>query len=153
MSKLDSEPFEINFESVSLNEISSGIINRYKNICDEKSITTNFAGEAVVKADKALIERVIDNFFVNTLDNMYDGGTIHILIKGDTFEIFNSGSHIPENILDDIWLPYKKGNMERSNTKGTGLGLSIVRTILELHKFTYGVKNKEDGVTFWFKFK
>nr|WP_312579405.1 HAMP domain-containing sensor histidine kinase [Sedimentibacter sp.] len=153
MSKLDSEPFKINFESVSLNEISNEIINRYKNICDEKSITTNFVGEAVVKADKALIERVVDNFFVNALDNMNDGGTIYILIKDDTFEIYNSGSHIPKDILDDIWLPYKKGNIERSNTKGTGLGLSIVRTILELHKFTYGVKNNEDGVTFWFKFK
>lgn len=153
MSKLDSEPIEINFESVSLNEISSGIINRYKNICDEKSITTNIMGEAVVKADKALIERVIDNFFVNALDNMNDGGTLSILINDDTFEIFNSSSHIPEEIIDDIWLPYIKGNVERSNKNGTGLGLSIVRTILELHKFTYGVKNKEDGVAFWFKFK
>jgi signal transduction histidine kinase len=153
MSKLDSEPFEIIFECVSLNEISSGIINRYKNICDEKSITTNIAGDAVVKADKALIERVIDNFFVNALDNINDGGKIQILINDDTFEIYNSGSHIPEEIIHDIWLPYKKGNAERSNTKGSGLGLSIVRTILELHKFTFGVNNKEDGVIFWFKFK
>jgi len=153
MSKLDSGSFEIRFEGVSLNEISSGIINRYKNICEEKSITAYITGEAVIKADKSLIERVIDNFFINALDNMHGGGTIHILIQDDTFELYNSGSHIPENILDDIWLPYKKGNAERSNTKGSGLGLSIVRTILELHKFPYGAKNKEDGVTFWFKFK
>ncbi len=153
MSKLDSGSFEIRFEGVSLNEISSGIINRYKNICEEKSITAYITGEAVIKADKSLIERVIDNFFINALDNMHGGGTIHILIQDDTFELYNSGSHIPENILDDIWLPYKKGNAERSNTKGSGLGLSIVRTILELHKFPYGAKNKEDGVTLWFKFK
>ncbi|MDF2616104.1 MAG: two-component sensor histidine kinase [Sedimentibacter sp.] len=153
MSKLDSEPFKINFESVSLKEISSGIISRYKNICDEKSITTSIVGEAVINADKSLIERVIDNFFINALDNMNDGGTIHMLIQEDTFEIENSGSHIPEDILDYIWLPYTKGNADRSNTKGSGLGLSIVRSILELHKFTYGVKNNEDGVTFWFKFK
>lgn len=153
MSKLDSDSFEIKFEDVFLNEISSGIINRYKNICEEKSITTNIMGEAVVKADKALIERVIDNFFVNALDNMNDDGTIRILINDDKFEIYNSSSHIPEDIIDDIWLPYKKGNVERNNTKGSGLGLSIVRTILELHKFPYGVKNNEDGVTFWFKFK
>jgi signal transduction histidine kinase len=153
MSKLDSASFEINYENVSLKEINSGIINRYRNICDEKSITASITGETVIRADKALIERVIDNFFVNALDNMNDGGKIHISIKDDTFEIFNSGSHIPEDILEDIWLPYKKGNINRNNTKGSGLGLSIVRTILDLHKFTYGVKNKEDGVTFWFKFK
>ncbi|MBP1926909.1 signal transduction histidine kinase [Sedimentibacter acidaminivorans] len=55
MSKLDSEPIEINFESVSLNEISSEIINRYKNICDEKSITTYITGEAVVKESYKII--------------------------------------------------------------------------------------------------
>lgn len=153
MSKLDSDSFKIKFEDVFLHEISCGIINRYKNICDEKSITTYITGEAVIKADKALIERVIDNFFVNALDNMNDGGAIRILIKDDKFEIYNSSSHIQEDIIGDIWLPYKKGNLDRSNTKGSGLGLSIVRTILELHKFKYGVRNEEDGVTFWFKFK
>ena len=49
------------------------------------------------------------------------------------------------------WFPYKKVNVERSNTKGTGLGIAISRTILELHKFSYGVNNNEDGVTFWFR--
>lgn len=43
--------------------------------------------------------------------------------------------------------------LDRGNTKGSGLGLSIVHKILELHKFSYGADNKEDGVTFWFKFK
>ncbi|WP_313164700.1 HAMP domain-containing sensor histidine kinase [Sedimentibacter sp.] len=153
MSKLSSDSFEINIEDVSLNDISVKIINRYKNICDEKHIKTYIDGEAVIKADKALIERVIDNFFVNALDNMDDGGVIRISIQDNTFEIYNNGSHIPEDIINDIWLPYKKGNADRSNTKGSGIGLSIVRTILELHKFPYGAENKEDGVTFWFKFK
>jgi signal transduction histidine kinase len=53
--------------------------------------------------------------------------------------------------IKEIWYPYKKVSAERSNTKGTGLGLAISRTILELHKFSYGVKNSEDGVIFWFK--
>ncbi|WP_313340117.1 HAMP domain-containing sensor histidine kinase [Sedimentibacter sp.] len=153
MSKLSSDSFEINIEDVSLNDISEKIINRYNNICDEKHIKTYIDGEAVIKADKALIERVIDNFFVNALDNMDDGGVIRISIQDNIFEIYNNGSHIPEDIINDIWLPYKKGNADRSNTKGSGIGLSIVRTILELHKFSYGVENKEDGVIFWFKFK
>jgi len=153
MSKLSSDSFEIKIEDVSLNEISSKIVNRYKNICDEKYIETYIEGETVIKADNALIERVIDNFFVNALDNMQSSGVIKISIQEDTFEIYNSGSHVSEDVINDIWLPYKKGSADRGNTKGSGIGLSIVRTILELHKFTYGVKNKEDGVAFWFKFK
>lgn len=152
MSKLSSDSFEINIEDVSLIDISKKIISRYKNICDEKHIRVSSDGEAVIKADKALLERVVDNFFVNALDNMGDGGIIRISIQNNMLEIYNSGSHISEDFIDDIWLPYKKGNADRGNTKGSGIGLSIVRTILELHKFPHGVKNEKDGVIFWFKF-
>ena len=152
MSKLSSDSFEINVEEVSLNDISIKIINRYKNICDEKHINVHIDGDAVINADRALMERVIDNFFVNALDNMDENGVIRISIQNNMLEIYNSNSHISEDIINDIWMPFKKGNADRGNTKGSGIGLSIVRTILELHKFTYGVKNKEDGVVFWFKF-
>ena len=152
MAKLESDSFKIEFDEVSLSEISNKIINRYKSICDEKSITVSLAGEAVIQGDKSLLERVVDNFFINAVENTVEGGQINIEILNDSFEIYNSSSHIPEDIIKDIWLPYKRGDKERSNKKGTGLGLSIVRSILEVHKFSYGVKNKEDGVAFWFKF-
>ncbi|NLJ59277.1 MAG: HAMP domain-containing histidine kinase [Tissierellia bacterium] len=153
MTKLESDSFEIKVEEVSLREISGEIINRYKSICDEKFIEVDLSGEAFIKADKSLLERVIDNFFVNAIENTLEGGNIKIEILSDAFEIYNRGNHIPEDIIKDIWLPYKRGDSERSNTKGTGLGLSIARSILELHKFPYGVRNKDKGVTFWFKFK
>lgn len=152
ITKLESDSFKIEFNEVSLCEISGKIINRYKNICDEKFITVSLTGEAFIKADKILLERVVDNFFINAVENTPEGGKISIEIFEDTLEVYNSGSHVPEDIIKDIWQPYKRGDKERSNTKGTGLGLSIVRSILELHKFTYGVKNKENGVVFWFKF-
>ena len=153
MSKLESDSFKVEFNEVSLNEVSSKIINRYKGICDEKSIIVSLTGEAIIKADKSLMERVVDNLFINAVENTLDGGKISIEIFEDTFEAYNSGSHIPEDMIKDIWLPYKRGDKERSNTKGTGLGLSIVRSILELHKFSYGVKNVEGGTVFWFSKK
>ena len=116
-----------------------------------KNLTVSLTGEAAIKVDKPLMERVVDNFFINAVENTLEGGKISIEIFENTFEIYNSGIHIPEDIIKDIWLPYKRGDKERSNTKGTGLGLSIVRSILELHKFSYGVKNIEDGTVFWFK--
>lgn len=152
MSRLESDSFEVKFEEVSLNATCTEIVNRYKQVCDEKFITVSLNGEAVIKADKSLIERVIDNFFINAIDHTPESGRISIKILENTFEIFNSGSHIPEDKIKEIWYPYKKANTERGNTKGTGLGLSISRTILELHKFSYGAKNTEDGVIFWFKF-
>lgn len=153
LTRLESDSLEIKFEDISLSQSCNEIINRYKQVCDEKSITTLLEGDAIVKADRSLIGRVIDNFFINAIDNMPEGGKIRIEILENTLEVYNSGSHIPEEKIDEIWLPFKKGDVSRSNTKGTGLGLAISRTILELHKFSYGARNSENGVIFWFKFR
>ncbi len=152
MSKIESDYFELMLEEVSLQKICTDIINRYKLICHEKFITVSQEGDADISADRSLMERVIDNFFLNAIENTLEGGIIRISISENTFEIYNSGSHIPEDKLDEIWHPYKKGDTQRSNTKGTGLGLSICRTILELHGFLYGARNSEDGVIFWFEY-
>lgn len=152
LSRLESDSFKIVYEDVSLNKVCAKIIKRYNKICKEKHMKLSLEGDAIIKANNSLIERVIDNFFVNALSNTPDGGTICIRIFDDTLEFYNSGSHIPEEKLKEIWLPYKKLDVSRSNTKGTGLGLSISRTILELFKFPYGAKNCNDGVVFWFKF-
>ncbi|MFZ7103737.1 MAG: sensor histidine kinase [Peptococcaceae bacterium] len=153
LKRLEEDPLKINFEDVALAEVCKIIIDRYKPVWKEKLITAYLDGEAVIKADHSLMLRIIDNFFVNALDNTPAGGSISIRILGDKLEVFNSGSYIPENKIEEIWLPFKKGDVARSNSKGTGLGLAIARTILELHKFPYGAINSEDGVIFWFEFR
>lgn len=151
LTRLESDSLPIQLEDVSLGEVSTEIMNRYKLVCDEKSIMTCLEGDAVVKADHSLMARVIDNFFINALDHTPAGGTINIRIFDDTLEIYNSGSHIPEEKIKAIWQPYQKADVSRSNTKGTGLGLAISRTILELYQFSYGAENRDDGVVFWLK--
>lgn len=151
LSKLESDSFKIKYEDVSLSEVCDKLINHYSPICDEKQIVINMEGDEVIKADFALMERVINNFFVNALEHTPNSGSINITINEDILEFYNSGSHIPEKELTEIWKPYKKVDSSRSNTKGTGLGLSISSKILELYNFSYGAKNYDNGVIFWFK--
>ncbi|NMA03602.1 MAG: ATP-binding protein [Clostridiales bacterium] len=80
-------------------------------------------------------------------------GNISIRISDDMLEVYNSGSHIPEDKIERIWLPFEKGDTARNYSTGTGLGLAIVRTILEMHGFTYEAENSEKGVVFRFKFQ
>ncbi|KUO67262.1 MAG: kinase, partial [Gracilibacter sp. BRH_c7a] len=127
LTRLESDSLPIQWEDVSLGEVGTEIMNRYKLVCDEKSIMTCLEGDAVVKADHSLMARVIDNFFINALDHTPVGGTIRIRIFDNTLEIYNSGSHIPEEKIKEIWQPYQKADVSRSNTKGTGLGLAISR--------------------------
>ncbi|SDG30229.1 sensor histidine kinase [Desulfosporosinus hippei] len=152
LSGLEAGLLPIKSEEVSLQAVCTQVIDRYRQVCAEKLIQISLEGEAVVKADPSLMERVIDNLLVNALDNTPEGGRIGLEISAGTFSLFNSGSHIPEEKIEEIWLPYKKGDESRGRTKGTGLGLAIARTILELFHFSYGAKNTGEGVVFWFKF-
>lgn len=153
MARLESNSFKMNMEEISLYQLCNEVMMRYEPICREKSITIQLEGDAIVKADRSLMGRVIDNLLVNAIEHMPDGGNIHMSIADHILEVYNSGSHIPEEKMEEIWLPFEKGDTSRRNTKGTGLGLTISRAILDMHKFPSGVKNREDGVLFWFKFR
>jgi len=152
LSRLESSDPLIQFQHISLRAICQEIIDRYRDLCHERTIQVQLEGEQGLQADATLIKRVIDNFFVNALEHTPEGGTICITISDQTFEIYNSGSHIPEDKLKSIWQPYYKVDEARSRTQGTGLGLAIAGKILEAHRFPYGAKNCEGGVIFWFKF-
>jgi signal transduction histidine kinase len=151
LSRYDLDYTKLLFEDVSLGELCTKLLDYYQQVCEDKHISISLEGNAVIKSDTSLIERVINNFFINAVDNTPEGGTIQINISDNTWKIYNSGSQITENIIDEIWQPYKKGDASRSNKKGTGLGLSIASKILDLYQFSYGVKNINDGVMFWFK--
>ena len=152
LTRLESGFLQVKSEDVALDEICQIIIDRYKPVWEDKLLAVSLDGKAAVRADGSLLLRVIDNFFGNALDNTSQGGRISISISEDALQVYNSGSHIPESKMEEIWQPFKKGDAARSHSKGTGLGLAITRTILELHGFPYGAKNLEDGVAFWFQF-
>lgn len=152
LSRLEAHMLPAQVEDVSLGQVAAEIIHRYSQLCAEKSLTSSLAGDAVVKADQSLISRAIDNFFINALEHTPEGGTIRISIADNTFEIYNSGSRIPEDKIKEIWEPYQKADGSRGSGGGTGLGLAISRTILELYHFSYEAQNVEDGVVFRFKF-
>lgn len=61
-------------------------------------------------------------------------------------EIYNTGSHIPEDVLSKIFDPYFTTKEEG---KGTGIGLYLTKTILKNEmNGTITANNSEDGVTF-----
>jgi signal transduction histidine kinase len=154
MTMLGRDPIQVNLEDISLDEVCDEVISHYQHFFEEKSLTVRLEGNAVLRADRLLIARAIDNFFINALEHTPDGGTVSILIRDDILEVHNSGSHIPGDKINEIWLPFKKVDPARGNTKkGTGLGLAIVRTIFELHGFSYGARNSAAGPVFWFKFR
>ena len=111
---------------------------------------------ATPPGNKEKIESCIENLLSNSISFVNENGVISIALKITSisvlFEITNSGEHIPEDKIDDIWLAFYRADEARSrDLGGTGLGLSIIKSILDKHNGNYGCKNLEKGVLFWFE--
>lgn len=105
-----------------------------------------------VNADKGRMEQVLDNLIVNAKRNVLQGGLLELSLTENhgmlNFSIFNQGPQIPSENLSKVWTKFYRNR--NSKYSGSGLGLAIVAQILSMQHFDYGVKNAQDGVTFYF---
>lgn len=101
------------------------------------------------------IERVLQNYLSNAISHINGKRIVRVscIDLGEVYrmQVFNTGSPIPEEDLQNIWVSFYRGDKSRNRDQNRfGLGLSIVKAIADLHHTECGVENLEDGVSFWF---
>ena len=114
---------------------------------DEEAFFTSYACDAVK------LKQVLINLIKNAFEATEAGDYIHVALKylpSDdvthaklSIIISNNGNPIPEEIMDNIFVPfvtYKKG--------GTGVGLALVKKVIDLHYGSIYVQSNEDVTTF-----
>ena len=160
LSKLENGKSDILLSSFSLSKLTQRIIT--KNSVDINNnnleVITNINDNYLVMADEFKIEQVITNFLTNAIKYTSSGNKIIIDINENNsiinFSIENTGTHIDEKELPEIWTQFYRGDSSRTRVgKSFGLGLSIVKNILLLHKSNFGAVNTKDGVKFYFTLK
>lgn len=144
-------------ERFNLTELISGVISASGILLEQNGITAEFDNSAPVYvwADEFKIEEVVTNYFSNAIHHA--GGEKKIIVKmlpeGEKVRVsvFNTGTPIPEEALPNLWTKFYKVDKARTREYGgSGIGLSIVKAIMESHHQSYGVKNWDNGVEFWF---
>jgi two-component system, OmpR family, sensor histidine kinase VanS len=160
LSQIESGQFHLEPAVFDISTLVDHVISKYRTILNEKNINlaVDRQGILLVQGDFIRVEQVLTNYLNNALNHVDDKKTIIIKIDdlGEKIwvNLFNSGKHIPEEVVDKIWISFYKVDKARTRDYGgTGLGLSIVRAIQELHGNAYGVENVENGVNFWFELK
>jgi signal transduction histidine kinase len=158
LSQLESGSFKLTKERFNLTDLINFTTKKYSSIFHEKEVQLDIKlnDEVLVYADWNRMEQVITNFITNALKHVNHGGDISInMIEYNdniSIEIENSGSAIPKEDLEKIWDKFYK--IDKSHNRkdgGTGIGLSIVKNILTIHGYTFGVKNTNRGVKFYFE--
>ena len=161
LSKMESSANTLNIEEFDLASEIRGIVKKYQIIKETEKYTINvdMPDKMLIKADKNKINQVIYNLVNNAINYTGDDKVVTIKVtknkKDYLVEIIDTGKGIKESEIPYIWDKYyKKDKKHQRNVVSTGIGLSIVKEILELHKYEYGVKSKENkGSTFYFKIK
>ena len=143
LSKVEDNKSKENFEKFDFCDIAKETVNRYAAALEEKNISTDVTGSFTRKANKAGMERVMDNIIGNAVKYTNNGGSIKIYAKDKPFSrhelIIENSPIAPLTVKPEkLWEPFVKGDESRSENNGTGLGLSIVRNIL----LSYGFKSK-----------
>lgn len=131
---------------------SSEILTKQKEI----SVRMENYEPIYVWADEFKTEEVFMNYFSNAIN--YAGREKIIDVKLVKYEntvrisVFNTGNPIPEESIGYLWEKFYKVDKARTREYGgSGIGLSIVKVIMESMNQSYGVKNYENGVEFWYE--
>lgn len=147
---------QVTLERFDVVELIQGVLSASGIMIQQKNAKIQFDGghPVYVWADEFKIEEVITNFVSNALNHLDGERVIRIDVQelGDNVKVTvkNTGDHIPENELPNIWVKFYKVDKARTREYGgSGIGLSIVKAIMDSHHKEYGVQNVEDGVEFW----
>jgi len=157
LAKLDT--IRLNLEQINLSAIVAEIVKRYEPLAREKQLDIQFNNESDVflQADMTQLQTVVSNVISNAVKYSTFGQRVKINLDVDSqFGILiveNEGAQIEEDELTKLWEPFYRTEKSRNrDTGGSGLGLYIVKTILDLHRFSYKLENSEDGVKFTMNF-
>jgi PAS domain S-box-containing protein len=103
-----------------------------------------------IDGDARKLEQVFISIIDNALDQLKTLDTIEnnkldisIKVSDDKTTIFfiDNGGGIDEDILQDIYKPFKSNK----DHKGLGIGLSIAKKILDQHNFAIDISNNQNG--------
>ena len=161
--KLEYGKMKFKEESFDICELIEEVIRRCQMMSDEKKVTVSFRKKDafIVKADAYYIEQVFTNYLTNAIKHVKEINgekLIKITIKMNKetqkvrVSVFNTGDQIAEENLEKIWGRFYKIDESRNREDGgTGIGLALVKAIMTNYQEKYGVKNKQNGVEFYFE--
>lgn len=153
LSKYESDQIPLNCCELNISELAEPMVKR---IFANTSVNAecDVDNSLLAYADPLQTEQVLRAYLENAAAHTPEGGTVRLTAerKGENIRIsvFNSGSHVDEEQMPQIWQSFFRGDTSHKRESGRfGLGLSIVSAICRRHGTSCGVYNTAEGVCFW----
>ena len=158
LSKVQSGVEKPNLVDFDMSGLCFEVAGLYDAVCEQNHWTLQLEAdkECMVRADPAMMERVLHNLLGNATHHIGEDGVfvlraIPLPAGGCRIEVEDHGPGIPPEDLPYIFDRYYRAR-KNAGKPGTGLGLSITKAILQQHGFPFGVKSEVGrGSLFWFE--
>lgn len=158
LSKVQSGVEKPNLVDFDMSGLCFEVAGLYDAVCEQNHWTLKLEAdkECMVRADPAMMERVLHNLLGNATHHIGEDGVfvLRAIPKpggGCRVEVEDHGPGIPPEDLPYIFDRYYRAR-KNAGKPGTGLGLSITKAILQQHGFPFGVESEVGhGSLFWFE--
>jgi signal transduction histidine kinase len=137
-------------------EALSNAAARFALAAKEHRVSIGLEGQGPLPArfDPDRFVQIADNLLSNAIRYTREGGVIAVRAapEGDSIrvEVENSGDPIPDRHLPNLFEPFYRADPSRARKSGgTGLGLALVKSLVEAHGGSCGVRNTSMGASFW----
>lgn len=110
-------------EEFGLRKVCEKAFEKYMPILEENGIKLSFEGDSQVCADKAAVEKIIENLVSNAVKYTEKGGSIKAVSGKKRISLVNTVSGKID--VSKLRLPFVKGDSSRNGMRGSGLGLAI----------------------------
>ena len=148
------ENFKLNEKEFNIANTIKNVLKKYQGIAEDKEIEiiTKIQKEYNFTGDERLLENAISNVVSNAIMYSPKKEKVFIEFKSNTIGIENTGIHIENKDLEQLFNPFFRVDKSRNkNTGGSGLGLYIVKTIFDYHNISYKIVNSQNGILFTIK--
>lgn len=143
---------KLNYSEINVRKLVEAVFRFYMPIAEEHGINLTCEGNAILWADKLLLERVLHNLCSNALRYTPSYGTIHVQLETTATEtcirFSDTGSGIAPEHLPYVFNRFYRVDSSRTKfSGGSGLGLAIVKSIMTMHKGTVNLTSEVDKGT------
>jgi len=158
VSQFETKDIELTLEPVDLTNIVNTVCQNHESLASLRNVSFLFYAEddIISVVDKYQISIVISNIVSNAIfhSSVHDIVWVNLERVGNyaSLTVKNKG-HLKESELKQIFEPFFRLDKSRNrHSGGSGLGLYLVKSILDLHKFSFTFENDQDNVVFSIKF-
>jgi signal transduction histidine kinase len=148
LERLPLRDFAMSSTTIDLGDLVSARVD-FLRASTDRTLFVSADRDVVVRADAALLERVVDNLVGNALKYTTGAVTIRVARRGNdaNLEVEDRGPGISETERDKIFARFVRGTTA-AGINGLGLGLSLVSEIAKWHGGAASLDSVQGGSRF-----